>query len=104
MTTPSGVRPDLPIACGLDGDAQAQRGDDWATLAARATSRHRSADGVRLEFPADAALAAAIAELAVLEQRCCPFFSFTLGIAAGVVTLDVAAPASAQSMLDALFT
>jgi hypothetical protein len=45
---------------------------------------------------------ASIAELVVAEQDCCGFFTFTLGVAATGVTLDVTAPPAAQPMIDGL--
>ena len=42
------------------------------------------------------------AELAVAEQRCCPFFRFTLVLDGGMVQLTVQAPPEAAPFLASL--
>ena len=82
-----------PIACTLDGDGREARLAEWRDLFAHATAREPVADGVRVSLPA--ALAGSAAELAAAEQRCCPFFRFTLVFDGPGVRLTVQAPAEA---------
>ncbi|MUL42537.1 MerR family transcriptional regulator [Streptomonospora sp. PA3] len=89
------------IACSLESSADMHaRIDRWRTLLDGA-HREDIADGVRAVLPADRA--AETAELAAAEQRCCPFFSFTLHFAHDSVSLDVRAPSDAEAMLDEIF-
>lgn len=99
-TKPTTAAP-LPIACTLVPDQLHQRLDDWQTLLADAVHRQDIPAGVRLQFPPTVDVAA-ITTLAAAEQACCGFFTFTLTIAAGTVTLDITAPDDAQPMVDAL--
>jgi MerR family copper efflux transcriptional regulator len=89
-----------PIACSLDGDDQQARLTAWRDLLAQATARQPVTDGARFTLPA--ARAGRAAELAAAEQRCCPFFRFTLVFDGGDVHLTVQAPADAAGLLAAL--
>ncbi len=89
-----------PIACSLDGGGQLDRLAEWRDLLAAAAAREPVAGGVRFTLPA--ALAGRAAELAAAEQRCCPFFQFTLGFDGGDIHLTVQAPADAGELLAAL--
>jgi MerR family transcriptional regulator, copper efflux regulator len=72
---------------------------EWRQLLAQATGREPVPDG--LEFALPATLAGPAAELAAAEQRCCPFFRFTLVLAGGGLQLTVQAPAEARPLLAA---
>jgi hypothetical protein len=48
------------------------------------------------------AVAAQVAELAARETSCCSFFTFTLTVTAGGLSLEVAVPAAHQPVLDAM--
>ena len=64
--------------------------------------RRESVDGgVRFQLPAT--LAGPAAELAAAEQRCCPFFTFTLHLADGGLQLEVRAPAEVMPMVAEIF-
>ncbi|HVV24909.1 MAG TPA: MerR family transcriptional regulator [Pseudonocardiaceae bacterium] len=99
---PSGPPPgDVPIACTLDGDDQADRVRHWQRLLARAVHRATIDGGLRVELPAS--VAGEVAGLAAAEQRCCPFFAFTLHLAGPTVWLDVRAPVEAAALLAEVF-
>jgi MerR family copper efflux transcriptional regulator len=89
-----------PLACSLTGADQGVRAQAWHDLFAQATAREPVPGGVRFTLPA--ALAGAAAELAAAEQRCCPFFRFTLVFAGGGVQLTAQAPAAAGPLLAGL--
>jgi MerR family copper efflux transcriptional regulator len=89
-----------PIACTLSGNDQAERTGEWQNLLAQGTAREPVPDGIRLTLPA--ALAGTAAELAVAEQRCCPFFRFTLVFDGGDIQLTMQAPPEAAPLLTAL--
>ncbi len=91
------------VTCTLTGDDQTARAQTWAELLGRATGRHGIDGGTQVTFSADATLIGQLAELAVREQQCCPFFTFTLAITTTDVTLDVHAPAGAEQFVAALF-
>jgi MerR family transcriptional regulator, copper efflux regulator len=90
------------IACTLDGAAMGTRLAEWQALLAVATARVAGADGVRVEFAADAPVAE-IARLAAAEQGCCSFFSFAITVDERGVGLEVQAPDDARPVIDALF-
>lgn len=94
--------PPPPAGCTLPSPAAADRAAQWADLAARSTERTPTPDGLRIRLPADPVVVARAAELAVLEAGCCAFFTFTLVIDAAGAWLDVAAPADARPLLEAL--
>ena len=80
---------------GTSGWLEIPQGD--INLFAQATARESVPGGVRVTLPA--ALAGLAAELAAAEQRCCPFFRFTLLFAGGGVQLTAQAPAAAEPLL-----
>ncbi|NKZ07841.1 MerR family transcriptional regulator [Actinomadura latina] len=100
-TRPLGDGDEPPIACSLNGDGVAQRAAEWRAVVG-AGRVEETGDGVRVTLPAGRA--AAVAELAAAEQRCCPFFGFRLCFDGDVVQLEVRAPADAAELIDALFT
>ena len=90
-----------PIACLLDGAGQADRVSEWRRLLGQADRREPVDGGVRFQLPAT--LAGPAAELAAAEQRCCPFFTFTLHLAGGGLQLEVRAAAEAMPMVADIF-
>ncbi|HEX3750255.1 MAG TPA: hypothetical protein VHW06_06800 [Streptosporangiaceae bacterium] len=86
-----------PIACALSAGDQDRRVGEWRELLAQATGREPVPDGVRFTLPPT--LAGTAAELAAAEQRCCPFFRFTLVLADGGLQLTVQAPPGAAPLL-----
>jgi MerR family copper efflux transcriptional regulator len=89
-----------PIACTLSGSDQGQRVGEWQNLLAHGTAREPVPDGIRVTLPAG--LAGPAAELAAAEQRCCPFFRFTLVFDGGDIQLTMQAPPEAAPLLTAL--
>lgn len=89
------------VACSLPTDDMAKRTAAWRD-ALDGAARADISDGLRLTVPAGQATA--IAELAVAEQQCCPFFDFRLHLDGPVLHLEVRVPADAADLLAALFT
>jgi hypothetical protein len=56
----------------------------------------------RLDLRPAPEVAAQAAELAATETECCSFFTFTLTVSGGGLTLDVSVPAGQVAVLDAL--
>lgn len=94
------ARSSEPIACSLDGDAMGDRIRQWHDLTGDA-ERRAIPGGLRLSMPVDRA--ATVAGLAAAEQRCCPFFAFTIHFGGERLHLEVRVPAEAQTMLTTLF-
>jgi DNA-binding transcriptional MerR regulator len=95
--------PLLPVvACTLSGPGQRDRASEWADLLTSAVGREPTPDGARIRFPADAALAGRIADLATREADCCRFFDFTLALSVDTVVLRVYAPDTALDLVDAM--
>lgn len=90
------------VACSLEPALVGGRIDDWKNTVAQAEDREQLPDGIRLRFPRHIDVAA-LSELAADEQTCCEFFTFTIGIHANAVTLDVTGPADAQPVITAMF-
>lgn len=93
----------VPIACSLDVGAVPDRVSQWQALVRRATSREPVSGGMALTFPASADLAAEVTRLAVAEQDCCSFFTFTVRLTTGKIRLEVQAPADAAAVVAAMF-
>src|SRR5690349_8006742 len=94
---------DPVIACTLGAGETDARLDEWHILLARVEERRPAAHGMRLRFPLDADLLAAVARLTRREVECCAFFTFTLAIDAHAAWLDVAAPPDAVPLVTNLF-
>jgi len=90
-----------PIACTLAADQVDQRLDDWQALVAAADRREDIEGGVRLRFD-HGVDATQLVALAVAEQGCCRFFTFTVSIGPTGTILDVVAPDDARPAIDAL--
>ncbi len=96
----AGDRRSAPVACSLNGAGMAERVAEWRELADGAV-RVPIPDGLRLTLPA--ADAARVAGLAADEQRCCPFFDFSLHFDGASVHLEVRVPPEGSAMLTELF-
>ncbi|QKW33103.1 MerR family transcriptional regulator [Actinomadura sp. NAK00032] len=101
VDTPVDTHADQPIACSLTGEGMTDRVAAWRTVTEGA-ARTPFPGGLRLALPAGRA--AAVAELAAAEQRCCPFFDFRLRFAGEMIELEVRAPADAAPLLTDLFS
>ncbi|MEP6696308.1 MAG: hypothetical protein ABJA34_05440 [Pseudonocardiales bacterium] len=95
---------EAPDACTLPTAQQPVRlGEIKALLASSVESLSRLEAGLlRLTLTADAAVAARTADLLVRESGCCSFFTFTLTITDGRLTLDVAVPPAHGQVLDGM--
>ena len=76
--------------------------DDWNHLLAKSTSREPLSDGLRVGFAHDIDLIE-VAELVDVEQSCCSFFTFSIGVTADRVWLDVTGPEDAQTVITSVF-
>jgi DNA-binding transcriptional MerR regulator len=90
------------VACSLEPGLVGGRIDDWRAVVNQAADRDPLPDGIRLRFSRDIDVAA-LSRLAADEQICCGFFTFSIGIHADSVTLDVRGPAHAQPLITAMF-
>lgn len=90
------------VACSLEPHRVEERTEAWRSTAASAERREPLPDGIRLRFPRHADVAG-ISQLAADEQTCCGFFTFSIGIHADAVTLDVTGPPAAQPVIAAMF-
>lgn len=90
----------IPVACSLEPGQWRERAGRWreATTGALHT---RIDGGVRLTLPVRRA--GELAELAVAEQGCCPFFDFRLHVDSPYAHLEVRAPGEAAALVQELF-
>ena len=58
---------------------------------------------MRLAFPFDPDLVAAVARLAASEQKCCAFFDFTMHLTGAALVLTVRAPDAVDALMADLF-
>lgn len=100
MSEPFGV----PDACTLPTVEQPLRLteiDQMLTASVRSVQR-LSPTRLRLVLDPDAAVAARMADLLVREAQCCSFFTFTMTMTSGSLTLEIAVPPAHADVLDAL--
>lgn len=93
-----------PPACTLPTADQPLRVAEFDALFAETVQgvRREERARLRLELAFGPEHAARAAELTARESGCCSFFTFTLTIAGGGLTLDVAVPPEHAEVLDAL--
>jgi hypothetical protein len=99
----TGGAADVAIACSLDAGSMAARYDEWAAILSAAVARHRIDGGWAIRFRSDSSFVGRLADLAVREQQCCPFFAFALIVADGWVSFEARAPEAAAGLVDELF-
>ena len=75
--------------------------DDLFVTAVRSVTRESRAHAT-FELPAEPSVAATAANLTARESQCCTFWTFTLTLTGGRVTLDVRVPPRYGDVLDAL--
>ena len=97
------IGPAPPVACTLPTDQATDRADEWREMVAVATLTTETADGWRLQFPADPPLVARLAGLVAAEQRCCEVFAFRLEFTAEAVDLYVGVAPGARAPAAVLF-
>jgi MerR family transcriptional regulator, copper efflux regulator len=94
---------DVPVACSLDPGAVAERVEAWRSILDHARSRTATGDGgLRVELDDDVP-AERLTVLAAAEQRCCPFFAFSITVDERGVGLEVRAPDGAANVVAAMF-
>jgi MerR family transcriptional regulator, copper efflux regulator len=81
------------VACSLDGDRYGARTQRWQEVLGGATRRVTGGGAVTVRVPVDRL--AAVAELVLAEQECCPFLTFGLEVTGPDLDLTVRAPAAA---------
>ncbi|MEN3540115.1 hypothetical protein AAH991_33740 [Microbispora sp. ZYX-F-249] len=94
----------VPSACTLPTAEQPLRLAEFDALFAEAVRavRREERERLRLELVPAPEHAARAAGLTVRENGCCSFFTFTLTVADGGLTLDVRVPPEHVEVLDAL--
>lgn len=103
VPTPAGTRPvdTAPVACSLTADQYSARVQEWRALLDGAHREALSNGGIRVRLPIGRA--GQLAQLAVAEQQCCPFFTFQLTLAGDHAELDAHAPDGAEALVAGLF-
>jgi MerR family copper efflux transcriptional regulator len=106
-TEPLGPKPaatsePAPITCTLPADSMIERMNDWRQLLGFVTGRSTTTAGVRLDLAPDTPVDEVV-RLALAEQQCCAFLSFSLTLDDRGVGLEVGAPADAQPVVRTLF-
>lgn len=91
----------MPSACTLPTADRPLRVAEFDALFATATSAERVAPG-ELRFALPPEVAGTAAALAARETGCCSFFTFTLTLTAGELTLGVSVGEQHVEVLDAL--
>ena len=91
----------MPSACTLPTAEQPLREAEFDALFAQATRVERVAPG-ELLFALPPDVAGTAATLAARETECCSFFTFTLTVTAGELTLGVSVGEPHVAVLDAL--
>jgi MerR family copper efflux transcriptional regulator len=92
----------LPVTCTLDATEVPGRRQAWRALLEPARSRSSTEDGgLRFELGDRVALEE-LARLVAAEQACCAFFSFTITVDGGGISLEVRAPEGAAAIVDEL--
>jgi hypothetical protein len=95
----------VPVACVLTRADLAAQGARWQRLAARAmTGRAETADGLRLCFRREPGAEDELRSLVAVEARCCPWASWTVPTAAGLLVLDVRSTGEGVAALHRMFT
>ena len=90
-----------PSACALPTAERPLRVAEFDDLFATALRTERVAPG-ELRFALPPAMAGTAASLAVRETACCSFFTFTLTVTAGELTLGISVGEPHIEVLDAL--
>jgi hypothetical protein len=91
----------IPVACSLDHGAARAQMQSWRDLVARSIERCDRVTPTRTELliRSDVTDISALAQLAQLETRCCPFFRFTLEVRATNFVLTIEVPEDAALVL-----
>jgi hypothetical protein len=100
----TGFRREIPIACSLDAQGQAERAEGFKLLIERAlVRREETVDGVMIELRDGPGVRQETQRLTEREHECCPFLDFNVESGEGSIRIAVSAPPEARPVLDALF-
>ena len=93
-----------PDACSLPASGRQARTAEFGELFGETVLHVERPEPtrLRLHLRPDPKSAARAATLAAAETECCSFFTFTLTLTGGALTLDVTVPEAHAAMLDAL--
>jgi hypothetical protein len=92
-----------PEACSLNPADQPARVAEWDAVFAEGVRAVTPVEnGVRLELASAPGRAAAVADLAARESRCCDFFRFDVAVGAESLALTVRADSPHASVVEAL--
>ena len=92
------------LACSLGARDAAERAERWRRLLDDHGAGHDALPaGRRLTFSDADGVAPELDALVAAERECCPFLTLTVARVGGAVVLEVAAPAEALPVVDAMF-
>jgi hypothetical protein len=95
----------VPVACTLTSADLAAQSARWEQLAARAmTERVETAHGLRIFFRADPGAEEELRALVAVENECCPWADWTVGMNDGQIVLNVHSTGEGIATLHAMFT
>jgi hypothetical protein len=92
----------VPIACTASSDELPVRIETIERLRSLVRSIERTDSGLRLTFPADAAVVAEIRQFTVDEKQCCQFWGFAVERAADELILRWEGPPAVDALFDEL--
>ena len=94
-----------PVACALTPADLAAQATRWRQLAAQAmTERTETGYGLRLTFRTQPSVADELRRLAAVENRCCPWATWTVETGAQQTVLDVRSTGDGITTLHTMFT
>lgn len=93
-----------PLTCTITEGEVPGRIAQIERLRAALAAVERTAEGLRLDWPADPVLRADVERFTVDERRCCNFWRFALTEQEDALVLDWFGPPDAAPILDALLT
>ena len=82
----------IGIGCSLGAEDAERRVGDWRRLVSAARRSERDENTFRAEFDPSAGLIAEVVRLCEAEIACCPFFTFTVEMAAHAIVVTVHGP------------
>jgi hypothetical protein len=95
----------VPVACTLTSADLAAQHARWEQLATRAmTERVKTAHGLHIFFRADPGAEEELRALAAVENECCPWADWTVGMNDGQIVLNVHSTGEGIATLHAMFT
>jgi hypothetical protein len=100
----TGFRREIPIACSLDAQGQAEQAEGFAELIERSLVRRIvTPEGILIELRDGPGVLEETQRLTEREHGCCPFIDFDIDAGGGSIRIAVSAPPDARPVLEALF-